>query len=518
MTCKHPFFVFFFILGYGSILCASPPQPAVNAEKPSLVAEDKPVLVAEGQLTFVAEERPTEPVDPQNCTTSDCHAKQKDFPLLHGPMNINTCEACHVSDKPTEHTFTLARSKSELCTFCHELKIPENSKLHEPVAKGDCLGCHNPHGGFDRSFTRSEDLGETCASCHQNLTHDKKNVHGPVAAGACVACHAPHSSPNPKLLLNTGRELCLSCHQEMDHQLKGVQFVHEAVKGDCTDCHDPHASNFNMMLKESPKQLCTKSCHIEIKQAVEKAPHKHSAVIEGDGCVNCHNAHGGDLAKLMKTTPAKICLSCHNKKIKTKDGRTIVSVSEILDPTMKKHGPVAEGSCGGCHNVHGSEVAHLLQLAYPARFYTPFEHENYALCFECHDSQLVELKRTDSLTQFREGDVNLHYLHVNKDKRGRTCRACHTVHASKNNFQLRDSVPYGRWELPVGYKPTENGGSCAPGCHKPFEYNRTHENVQMIEGKKIKRKFKAPGPPDSPESPGSPGSPGSPNAPGDKKE
>ena len=56
-------------------------------------------------------------------------------------------------------------------------------------------------------------------------------------------------------------------------------------------------------------------------------------------------------------------------------------------------------------------------------------------------------------TSFRDGDVNLHYLHVNKAKRGRTCRACHSTHASKHNVIIRDSVPFGRWELPIN-RPT----------------------------------------------------------------
>ena len=70
--------------------------------------------------------------------------------------------------------------------------------------------------------------------------------------------------------------------------------------------------------------------------------------------------------------------------------------------------------------------------------------------------------------------MNLHYLHVNRDKKGRTCRACHETHASNAEKHIRDSVPFGKggWELPIGFEKTASGGSCSPGCHKPIGYDR----------------------------------------------
>ena len=39
---------------------------------------------------------------------------------------------------------------------------------------------------------------------------------------------------------------------------------------------------------------------------------------------------------------------------------------------------------------------------------------------------------------------------------------------------MRDSVPYGNWTMPINFKRTETGGSCAPGCHKAFAYDRNN--------------------------------------------
>jgi hypothetical protein len=63
---------------------------------------------------------------------------------------------------------------------------------------------------------------------------------------------------------------------------------------------------------------------------------------------------------------------------------------------------------------------------------------------------------------------------VNKEDRGRSCRACHATHASAHPLHVRDSVPYGKWEMPINFKQTSTGGSCSPGCHKEQSYDRDH--------------------------------------------
>ena len=70
---------------------------------------------------------------------------------------------------------------------------------------------------------------------------------------------------------------------------------------------------------------------------------------------------------------------------------------------------------------------HALRRPFPERFYASFDIASYGLCFECHEEALVTEERTTELTNFRNGDLNLHFRHVNQEK-GRTCRACHDVH------------------------------------------------------------------------------------------
>jgi cytochrome c5 len=64
-------------------------------------------------------------------------------------------------------------------------------------------------------------------------------------------------------------------------------------------------------------------------------------------------------------------------------------------------------------------------------------------------------------------------LYVNRTK-GRTCRACHEVHASSLPFHIRDAVPFGPagWMLKVNYERTADGASCMPSCHGPRTHRR----------------------------------------------
>ena len=60
------------------------------------------------------------------------------------------------------------------------------------------------------------------------------------------------------------------------------------------------------------------------------------------------------------------------------------------------------------------------------------------------------------LTGFRDGDVNLHYLHVNREEKGRTCRTCHEMHGSDLPNHMASGVPVRGLQL----------GDAHPVCEK----------------------------------------------------
>jgi predicted CXXCH cytochrome family protein len=165
-------------------------------------------------------------------------------------------------------------------------------------------------------------------------------------------------------------------------------------------------------------------------------------------------------------------MTCHDKPVVISKDEVLGAFTAEIENKKFLHGPIAEKDCEGCHISHGSDHFRLLTKEYPPQFYSPFSEENYELCFSCHSESMVLTKETSDLTDFRNGDLNLHFLHVNKERRGRTCRACHETHASNLPWHIRKSVPYGWWDLPIQFEKTETGGGCKPGCHLPSAYDR----------------------------------------------
>ena len=136
------------------------------------------------------------------------------------------------------------------------------------------------------------------------------------------------------------------------------------------------------------------------------------------------------------------------------------------------HGPINNGSCTSCHDPHGGPYANLLVKEFPAGAYAPYTDTEFALCFSCHKRELLQYPDTSFATNFRDGERNLHYLHVNNKQKGRSCTLCHEVHASTSARLVADSVPFGQWRLPLNFTMKATGGTCAPGCHQPQSYDR----------------------------------------------
>lgn len=425
-------------------------------------------VASRAQPTEPADQRPTTKV--LNCTTGGCHATEMDHPFQHGPVAVGACDACHVTADAAAHTFALRRQGRELCIFCHIDKSgTEASVVHEPFAKGECSKCHDPHGSSTRSLIGRSSVTEMCTSCHQE-TMRGSHSHKPAAEG-CTACHLSHSSSHAKLLTKEPMALCQECHEPVTKSIQALAHPHKPAQGDCLKCHSPHASDQARILKQSPKKLCL-SCHQEFGKKLESVAHPHSAVDDERSCLNCHAAHASDHAKQLAKDTIGSCMACHSKAITVSETRVVAAANELVVDEFHKHGPILKGECAGCHDVHGGAHERLLVAPYEPGFYQRYSADSYKLCFKCHDRALVSTTGGEVSTKFRQGERNLHAVHVNSSDRGRSCRSCHTVHASRQEGMVADSVKFGEWQLPLNYAKTPTGGSCAPGCHKPESYDR----------------------------------------------
>jgi len=404
----------------------------------------------------------------KTCVTTECHADYAKKPFVHGPVSLGDCKSCHEEVDAKAHTYKLTRQGRDLCEYCH-LDQTTRKNIHEPLKTGKCTDCHDPHSSENKALIHGKTIAELCAKCHETVK-DVQFPHGPVAVGECTICHASHSADRAKLLVDEPTNLCFSCHTVTKNELSQFEFVHEPAKNDCIGCHNPHGAANPKMLKADAPDLCY-PCHKDIQKVAQTSKHKHTAVTEKGGCLHCHTPHASTVQFILKDAPMSLCETCHNEPVKTENGPPVPSFTAQIKDKKFLHGPVAQKDCTGCHATHGSDHFRLLAKDYPQAFYAPFSPGKYALCFSCHPESLVLTARTSELTDFRNGEMNLHYVHVNK-QRGRTCRSCHATHASNLPKHIRESVPYGVWNLPIQFQKTETGGGCRPGCHQPFTYDR----------------------------------------------
>jgi len=403
----------------------------------------------------------------KTCVTSKCHSKMGKAKFVHGPVAVGACTLCH---KPVaKHKFKPIETVSDLCYQCHEKK-DTMKHVHPPVLAGMCTSCHSPHQS-PYKYQLYNEPPKLCFMCHDESMAKGKFVHVPVAAGGCTICHNPHESDSPKMLIATGNDVCFTCHTDKADAFKKAKFIHKPVRQKCVNCHSPHATNYKYQLKADGRMDLCLGCHKDKKKWIASVKVKHGALKEKRKCLTCHDPHFSDYPKQLRKQPMALCLSCHDKPVKAPD-KMLLNMKAYLSKYKDWHGPIRQKDCASCHNPHGSDNFRMLRKYFPPVFYAPFDTKNYALCFMCHEKTLVLTPKTTTLTGFRNGSQNLHYVHVNKPVKGRTCRACHDPHASSNPKHIRNVVPFGKWELPIGFKKTKTGGSCSPGCHVTRYYDR----------------------------------------------
>ena len=421
----------------------------------------------------------TENAQADSCISPQCHAPMQSKAYVHQPVLEDECSHCHkkispIHPNPAAQGFALRHDLSELCYRCHS--VFTGSTLHQPVALHACLNCHDPHSS-DQPYLLpvGEDLSELCYSCHtrKSLKADADYGHGPVISGYCTYCHSPHASAHDSLLTKSIRDLCLACHVDFINGLANARFVHSAMtESECTSCHQVHGGDEQYLLTRRGDKLCY-DCHPGIADIIEEARSVHAVLKSGDQCGNCHMVHYSDNANLLLNDSMQLCFDCHGADASNIGGRA-PNIKKEIDNRDVLHGPLADGKCTPCHDPHASSGPMLLKGQYPSGFYAPYDPERYSFCFSCHEEDILSAT-AEGATDFRNGNNNLHLIHVGDARKGRTCKACHAPHAGENSHLISKSgVAFGDWRVPLRHDANETGGSCVPGCHQKQSYDRVN--------------------------------------------
>jgi predicted CXXCH cytochrome family protein len=132
------------------------------------------------------------------------------------------------------------------------------------------------------------------------------------------------------------------------------------------------------------------------------------------GCVACHQPHGGKLGAFLKAEGESLCFRCHDSRLK--------NISRFV------HYPYKEGNCSTCHLPHaGAGNANLAM-------------ETDDLCTMCHPSRHKEfphpvgvkpspdiIVKPENKLGFEPDDVVV-------------CTTCHAPHAADIVFLLRANI------------------------------------------------------------------------------
>jgi len=413
------------------------------------------------------------------CLTSGCHAQLRQTRWVHGPVAVGACWTCHEAvGEDEEHRFEPVGEDGSACLSCHSFDS-EAEYAHEPFSLGACGDCHTPHGGERRSYLRNRAPSELCVSCHDQT--QVRHAHPPVERGDCLVCHNPHESRHENLLAISEEMLCFGCHKDQSDAFAAPadpgdtpRLAHEAlVDGGCRACHLSHGTDQPAMLNDVQRAVCT-NCHEDLHDGMDAAISIHGAFEGEASCTLCHTPHASEFEGLLCAAPVDLCLGCHSAEIVTPSGDLIANISELIDSAPFVHEPAAEGDCTACHSPHFSAERALLRNRYPQQAYAEFDPDAFAMCIKCHDPALVENEFTTA-TDFREGEQNLHYVHVHREK-GRACGICHEPHAGQLPKLMRESFPFGPgdWPMPIGFVKTDTGGSCMSACHEERWYDNTY--------------------------------------------
>ena len=320
--------------------------------------------------------------------------------------------------------------------------------------------------------------GESCASalCHTDLLHSTGAHDGGADQELCSACHvAADPEKHEFRYAASAGQLCTDCHTS----LMQYDYKHEpAEQGLCTFCHSAHESQYAGLLKFPAEALCV-SCHTDA--VPDGAMVVHGPVKQGH-CVACHNPHSSDTDDYLVAAVPELCFGCHDKDQTDHEGRTLPAVKQsFVDKSLTQHPPFARGECLLCHDPHASNSIRLQRMPYSQAFYTNFSSDKY-FCLMCHGETTFTEPRTLTATKFRNGNLNLHYRHVEREK-GRGCRACHHQHASRLEAQIATDTFLGEQNIGIkAFAKSETGGTCEPLCHRPVKYDRIDavDNAFMV--------------------------------------
>lgn len=427
------------------------------------------------------------------------------------PVSVRMAPSAKLRDPRHGDAVRLDPAGQVQCTSCHdphdEWGDPQIGKfLVKPSERsGLCASCH----------AEAQFPGATHATSNAQFRDRETNQLRAISTAGCSLCHVSHGADKRGRLLRADRQgddLCLECHAASTPKQIGTDVQkpwahatpdrgvrHDAAEGPdaasayalperapgmprhvaCVDCHDPHASNPMPGIAPVASGALAGVWGIDL-QGRPVAPARN----EYEVCLKCHGdsanipfgATRGGARRASEDTNLRLVFaptaaSFHpvaapgkNPSVPgLKAGLGAGSLIRCTDCHASDQGPGAGGS--GARGPHGSIYPALLERQYRTEDFTPEGPEAYALCYKCHDR--------DVLLSDRSG-FPMHRKHV--VDRSAPCSACHDAHGvSSEAGTEQNNAHLVSFDLSI-VRPGQAGvarydaagvghGSCNLSCH-----------------------------------------------------
>ena len=403
---------------------------------------------------------------------------------------------------------TLDRNGQLQCTSCHDPHNDQYGKFLVMDNTGSklCTSCHVMSAWAASSHAVSGKLLPVALA--SQLESKPSGVQNKVAVSAasvahtaCASCHVPHTAGTKSALMrfSAPEKNCLDCHggdgpgKNVSAELKKMsahpismdQSAHNSREDlvnpplrhvTCADCHNPHATSSEPGGKNQVSGALAAVAGVSAGGAILPA-----VTQEYELCFRCHGdsaARGpAKVSRQVPQTNTRLEFSPGNISFHPVEsiGKNS-SVPSLIPPltTSSRIGcsdchnsdqnPAAGGS--GANGPHGSAFSPLLERQLRLTDGTPYNPSDFALCYKCHSSTVVDSEQSSSWRYHRK--------HIEEFKAA--CTTCHDSHAATQphliNFNTVFVSPNNGL---LNYTSTgPNHGTCTLTCHDGSGQNKPH--------------------------------------------
>jgi predicted CXXCH cytochrome family protein len=392
------------------------------------------------------------------------------------------------------------------CTACHN---PHDDQFGDFLVMDNtgstlCLACHQPGQWSGSAHAISSSATPAAIADRQFVSPNSKTLKSAasqakkiaptsIAATACGNCHVSHraGSKSHLLLAKQPEDNCLVCHSggpakkniALDFAKPSIHPItmnsesHSPTEDPinpperhvvCTDCHNPHSATAAKAVAPNASGALANLTGVTSTGTIIKPLTR-----EYELCFRCH---ADSIERGPATVPRQVINT--NTRLEFSPANLsfhpVISIGKNLNSVPSLIAPWLVSSrmyCTDCHNSdsgpnaggfgangpHGSIYRPLLERNLALDDYQPETYTTYALCYKCHDRNVVLSNRS----------FPFHTTHVVNDRAA--CTTCHDSHGIATsqhliNFNTLYVTPNSLGELSY----TSTGlfkGVCSLTCH-----------------------------------------------------